>query len=168
MRNHGADGLTRDDWRDGAALLILRAGLVWFMFLWAIHKIITPKQYKGLVKHFDGIEVSLEQVYLTGGVQILICLMALIGVFRPFAYGGLLAALNAALGQHLDRAIVAGIPAIQTGTFRSAVYLHLQRILIACLVSHRFNQNAGNTETIRTFPGDGFLLPKFHVNEVLI
>ena len=95
--------MSRDDWRDGAALLILRAGLAWFMFLWAIHKIITPKQYQGLVKHFDGIEVSLEQVYLTGGVQILICLMALIGVFRPFAYGGLLAMHFFTVTRQIDR-----------------------------------------------------------------
>ena len=103
MRDHGADGLTRDDWRDGAALLILRAGLVWFMFLWAVHKIITPKQYKGLVKHFDGIEVSLEQVYATGGIQIAICALALIGLFRPFAYGALLIMHFFTVTRQIDR-----------------------------------------------------------------
>lgn len=103
MRDHGAGGLTRNDWLDGAAVLILRAGLVWFMFLWAAHKIITPKQYQGLVKHFDGVAVSLDQVYLIGGVQIAICVLALIGVFRPFSYGALLAMHFFTVTRQFDR-----------------------------------------------------------------
>ena len=105
MRDHGADGIggAHWDWRDGLALLILRAGLVWFMFLWAIHKIITPKQYQGLVKHFDGIEVSLTQVYATGGLQIAICVLALIGIFRPFAYGALLLMHFFTVTRQIDR-----------------------------------------------------------------
>ncbi|MEM7525750.1 MAG: hypothetical protein AAF360_18745 [Pseudomonadota bacterium] len=82
--------MTRDDWRDGAALLIMRLGLAWFIFLWAAHKIITPKQYQGLARHFDGVDVSLAQVYAMGGFQILLCGLAVVGVFRYAAYGGLL------------------------------------------------------------------------------
>ena len=102
MRDHGAGGLTRNDWLDGAAVLILRAGLVWFMFLWAAHKIITPKQYQGLVKHFDGVAVSLDQVYLIGGVQIAICVLALIGVnggaLVENSPGGVSQAMGAVMG----------------------------------------------------------------------
>ncbi|MEO0829092.1 MAG: hypothetical protein AAFY03_01375 [Pseudomonadota bacterium] len=76
--------------RDALALLILRLGLIWFIFLWAIHKVITPKQYQGLAKNFDGVALELWVVYTVAGVQILLCLLALIGWVRPFSYGGLL------------------------------------------------------------------------------
>lgn len=83
-------GLTRDDRLDGAALLILRVGLAWFIFLWAAHKIITPGQYQQLARHFDKVDVSTLQVYAIGGFQILLCLLAVLGVFRFAAYGGLM------------------------------------------------------------------------------
>lgn len=75
---------------DGLALLVLRLGLAWFMFLWAAHKVITPKQYQSLARHFDGVDVSLAQVYALGGVQIALCVLVVIGVFRYFSYGSLL------------------------------------------------------------------------------
>ena len=75
--------------RDGAALLILRVGLAWFMFLWAIHKVITPKQYQGLAKNFDGIALSFEQIYLVAAVQIGLCVLTALGVLRPFSYSAL-------------------------------------------------------------------------------
>lgn len=82
--------LTPQDRLDGLALLILRLGLVWFIFLWAAHKIITPAQYQSLARNIDGVEISLSQVYLAGGVQILLCLIAALGMFRYFSYGSLL------------------------------------------------------------------------------
>jgi uncharacterized membrane protein YphA (DoxX/SURF4 family) len=75
---------------DGTALLILRLGLAWFIFLWAAHKIITPAQYQDLARNFDGVEVSLTQVYLAGGAQIALCVMVALGVLRYLSYGGLL------------------------------------------------------------------------------
>ncbi|WP_300547894.1 hypothetical protein [Roseovarius sp.] len=36
--------LSPQDKLDALALLIMRLGLAWFIFLWAAHKIITPKQ----------------------------------------------------------------------------------------------------------------------------
>jgi len=83
--------MTYYDRKDAAAVLILRIGLVWFMFLWAAHKIITPKQYQSLAKHFDGIEMSFAQIYAMGGFQITLCVLAALGVFRVFSYGGLAA-----------------------------------------------------------------------------
>lgn len=82
--------LSPQDKLDGLALLVLRLGLAWFMFLWAVHKIITPGQYQALARHFDGVEISLTQVYLTGGVQIALCVLVALGLFRPFSYGSLL------------------------------------------------------------------------------
>ena len=74
---------------DGLALLILRIGLVWFIFLWAIHKIIAPVQYQSLVRYIDGVDISLSQVHGLGAAQILICALALLGIFRYFSYGAL-------------------------------------------------------------------------------
>ena len=82
--------MTTEDRRDALALFILRVGLAWFIFLWAAHKIITPKQYQGLVKHFEGVEVSFTQIYVTAGVQIALCILAVLGLFRLFSYGGLM------------------------------------------------------------------------------
>lgn len=81
--------MTFEDRKDAFALLLLRLGLAWFMFLWAVHKFITPKQYQNLAKHFDGIEMSFAEIYAVGGVQIVLCLLMALGAFRPFSYGGL-------------------------------------------------------------------------------
>lgn len=83
--------MTFHDRKDAAAVFILRIGLVWFMFLWAAHKIITPKQYQNLAKHIDGIDMSFAQIYIMGGFQIALCVLAALGVFRIFSYGGLAA-----------------------------------------------------------------------------
>lgn len=81
--------MTAQDRRDAAALLILRLGLAWFMFLWAAHKVITPNQYQSLARHFDGVDLSLAQIYLAGGVQIVLCILAAVGIFRLASYGAL-------------------------------------------------------------------------------
>jgi len=86
---HGI-GLSAQDRLDGAALLILRLGLAWFIFLWAAHKIITPQQYQTLARHFDGVEVSVGQVMLGGWVQIALCVLVALGVLRYLSYGSLL------------------------------------------------------------------------------
>ena len=90
MALHDKATLRPQDRLDGMALLVLRLGLAWFMFLWAAHKVITPKQYQNLARHFDGVDVSLAQVYALGGVQIALCVLVVIGVFRYFSYGSLL------------------------------------------------------------------------------
>jgi uncharacterized membrane protein YphA (DoxX/SURF4 family) len=82
--------LSPQDKLDGLALLVMRLGLAWFIFLWAAHKVITPKQYQNLARHFDGVDVSLTQVYAMGGLQIALCVLVVIGVFRYFSYGSLL------------------------------------------------------------------------------
>ena len=82
--------MIKNDWRDGAGLFILRAGLVWFIFLWAIHKVITPKQYQQLAKWIDGVDVSFAQIYGMAAIQLLVCALAIIGIFRYFSYSALL------------------------------------------------------------------------------
>jgi len=78
------------DKRDALALLIMRLGLAWFLFLWAAHKIITPKQYQGLARHFDGVSLDFWQIYLVAGGQILICVMVALGMFRYVSYSALI------------------------------------------------------------------------------
>jgi len=82
--------MTPTDRRDALALLVLRLGLVWFIFLWAAHKFIAPRQYQGLARNIDGIEITLAQTYAIGGIQIAICLLAAIGIFRYFSYSALM------------------------------------------------------------------------------
>lgn len=82
--------MTFQDRKDALALLIMRLGLAWFIFLWAAHKVITPAQYQSLAKNFDGVEISFTQIYLAAGVQIALCVLVAIGMFRLFSYGSLL------------------------------------------------------------------------------
>ncbi len=82
--------LNIQDHLDGAATLALRLGLSWFIFLWAAHKLITPKQYQNLARHFDGVDVSLAQVYTIGSLQILLCILVALGIARYFSYSSLL------------------------------------------------------------------------------
>lgn len=81
--------MTAQDKRDGLALLVMRLGLAWFIFLWAAHKIITPKQYQALAKNFDGVSLDLSQVYLAGILQISLCVLVAFGLFRYASYGAL-------------------------------------------------------------------------------
>ena len=82
--------MMKQDWKDGAALLIMRLGLAWFIFLWAAHKIITPKQYRNLARHFDGVDVSFAQIYGMAAIQITVCVLVALGLFRIFSYSALL------------------------------------------------------------------------------
>ncbi len=82
--------LSAQDKLDAAAVLVLRLGLTWFIFVWAVNKVLTPGQYQQLVKHFEKMEIATSQVLFVAGVQIVICILAFVGIARLFAYGGLL------------------------------------------------------------------------------
>lgn len=82
--------MMKQDWKDGAALLIMRVSLAWFIFLWAAHKVITPKQYQNLARHFDGVDVSFAQIYGMAAFQIAVCVLVALGMFRIFSYSALL------------------------------------------------------------------------------
>ena len=73
--------------RDGAALLILRLGLSWFLFVWAVNKIIEPGQYVRIWGYFHGIDIGANLPYFMGSAQILICVLAALGLFRFWSYG---------------------------------------------------------------------------------
>ena len=77
----------RADWKEPLALLILRLGLAWFLFVWAVNKILAPIQYQKLWGYFHGIEIGATLPYVMGGAQIVICLAIAIGLWRVVSYG---------------------------------------------------------------------------------
>ena len=79
------------DKRDALALLLLRLGLTWFLFVWAVNKILEPGQYIRLWGYFHGVDIGGSLPYLMGGAQIAICIAAALGLWRPVSYGLLFA-----------------------------------------------------------------------------
>jgi uncharacterized membrane protein YphA (DoxX/SURF4 family) len=75
------------DTRDAIALLILRLGLAWFLFVWAVNKIIEPGQYTRIWGYFHGIDIGGTMPYVMGSAQIIICIMAALGIWRALSYG---------------------------------------------------------------------------------
>ncbi len=73
--------------REALALLILRTGLAWFLFVWAVNKIIEPGQYVRIWGYFHGVEIGQTMPYVMGGAQIAICLLAVLGLWRVVSYG---------------------------------------------------------------------------------
>ena len=77
--------------REALALLLLRLGLAWFLFVWAVNKIIEPGQYARIWGYFHGIDIGETMPYFMGGAQIVICIMAALGFLRILSYGLMLA-----------------------------------------------------------------------------
>lgn len=74
------------DWQEPLGLLVLRCGLAWFLFVWAVNKILAPGQYTKIWSFFHGIEIGANLPYLMGGAQIIICLMIALGLWRVATY----------------------------------------------------------------------------------
>lgn len=72
--------------RDALGLLILRVGLAWFLFVWAVNKILAPAQYAKIWGFFHGIDIGATAPYVMGGVQIVLCVMMAIGLWRTVSY----------------------------------------------------------------------------------
>lgn len=79
--------------KDAIALLILRCGCGWFIFVWAVNKFLAPKQYQQLAKWFDKVDIDLTQVYIIAGLQVAVCVCVFIGWARIYSYA-LLAAIH--------------------------------------------------------------------------
>lgn len=78
---------SRHVWQEALGLLILRLGLAWFLFVWAVNKILAPGQYVKLWGYFHGIEIGAAAPYVMGGLQIVICVAMAAGFWRPVSYG---------------------------------------------------------------------------------
>ena len=72
--------------QDALALLILRVGCAWFIFVWAVNKFLAPAQYQQLAKHFDQISLDETTVLIIAGVQVAICLCVFVGFARLYTY----------------------------------------------------------------------------------
>ena len=72
--------------RNSAGLLLLRLGLAWFLFVWAVNKILAPEQYERIWGYFHGIEIGATAPYIMGGAQILICIAMALGLWRTIVY----------------------------------------------------------------------------------
>ena len=79
------------DKRDALALLLLRLGLTWFLFVWSVNKILAPEQYVRLWGYFHGVDIGATLPYYMGGAQIVICVAAALGLWRRVSYGLLFA-----------------------------------------------------------------------------
>ncbi len=65
MMNRNATG---PDWQEPMGLLILRLGLAWFLFVWAVNKILAPVQYQKLWGYFHGIDIGTTLPFVMGGL----------------------------------------------------------------------------------------------------
>ncbi len=81
--------MPRQHWTESLGMLMLRWGLAWFIFVWAVAKFTAPKQYQFIMKRFDGVEVDMTWVYVIGGAQVLICVLVFLGMFRSWSYAAL-------------------------------------------------------------------------------
>ena len=81
--------MAKSDWSESLALLLLRWGCAWFIFVWAVAKFTAPGQYQFIMKRFDGVEVEMSWVYVIGAAQVLICLAVFLGAFRTISYAAL-------------------------------------------------------------------------------
>ncbi|MBY8975523.1 DoxX family membrane protein [Rhodobacteraceae bacterium NNCM2] len=73
--------------REALACLILRVGLGWFIFVWAVNKLLAPAQYQDLANWIDRVDLSLAQVYAVAIIQIIVCICVFIGWQRIVSYG---------------------------------------------------------------------------------
>ena len=79
--------LSRDLRGEALGLLLLRLGLAWFLFVWAVNKILAPVQYAQLWGYFHGIDIGTTLPYAMGGAQIVVCLAMAAGLWRTLSYG---------------------------------------------------------------------------------
>lgn len=81
---HGDDS---GGWREPLALLILRLGLAWFLFVWAVNKILAPVQYQKIWAYFHGLEIGPSLPLAMGALQIAVCAAMALGLWRAVTYG---------------------------------------------------------------------------------
>lgn len=72
--------------REALGLLILRLGLAWFLFVWAVNKILAPAQYQRIWDSFHGLEIGSSLPLIMGGLQIAVCLAMAVGLWRVVSY----------------------------------------------------------------------------------
>lgn len=77
---------TKQERMEAFGLLILRLGLAWFLFVWAVNKLLAPAQYQKIWGYFHGIEIGATLPYVMGSLQIIICIAMAAGLWRKVSY----------------------------------------------------------------------------------
>ena len=77
--------------QESLGMVVLRVGVAWFIFVWAVNKLLAPVQYQNLVKWIDKVEIDLVTIHAIAIAQIVVCLAVFAGAFRTWSYGALLA-----------------------------------------------------------------------------
>lgn len=75
------------DVRLARALLVLRAGLALFLFLWALDKIVVPEATVGVFGHFYRLSIGVTAAKAIGGLEALLALAILFGAWKTLSYG---------------------------------------------------------------------------------
>ena len=76
--------------REALGMAILRIGLAWFLFVWAVNKILAPAQYQKIWGYFYGIDIGANMPYILAAAQIAICLAIALGLWRVVSYASAL------------------------------------------------------------------------------
>ncbi len=79
--------MINQDRQEALGMMVLRLGLAWFLFVWAVNKILAPVQYQKLWSYFHGIDIGSTMPYVMGGAQIVLCLAMAAGLWRTVSYG---------------------------------------------------------------------------------
>ncbi len=72
--------------REAWALLMLRLGLGWFLFVWAVNKFLAPQQTVAIWGYFHGIEIAAQAPYWLGAGQVALALAIMLGLMRRASY----------------------------------------------------------------------------------
>jgi uncharacterized membrane protein YphA (DoxX/SURF4 family) len=72
--------------REALGMLVLRVGLAWFLFVWAVNKTLAPAQYTKIWGYFYGIDIGASMPYTMAAGQIVICLAMVLGLWRVVTY----------------------------------------------------------------------------------
>ncbi len=79
-----------DEIKVQVSLAIIRISTAIFFLVWSLRKLIQPESTQKIFSSFYFIQVSPEISYVVGGIQTLIVLMFMVGLFKTWTYGGLL------------------------------------------------------------------------------
>ena len=121
--------MPKPHWSESLGMVLLRWGVAWFIFVWAVAKFTAPKQYQFIMKRFDGVEVDMTWVYVIGGAQIVICLLVFAGALRTWSYAALIAIHAFTLTRQWERFIDPfaisdkGFPVNRNASISLAVFL---------------------------------------------
>jgi len=73
--------------RQQVGLYLLRVGLGIFMLMWGLDKIISPESTVKIFGFFYNTSITTNVAYWLGGLQVVLGLMIIVGLWKGFSYG---------------------------------------------------------------------------------